>query len=222
MAVRAVESGIRRLYHYETFDPEYLKDTLVSRHVHVSNPQHFNDPWDCYPCLDTTRATDPVYRASCVDAFRQFPIPSLTAAQQRYYESGLQADSRLFTEMLTEFRESIRNMVVDRWRTYCLTPHSGRPLILSHYSNNHQAEHGCRSLADLLPDAPFRQAPDVVSLLQQAPRDLPGVRRRSGGDRKRISSGVQRHVTGVERHAPGLPVKRAVRALDRYSLSIQE
>jgi hypothetical protein len=51
---------------------------------------------------------------------------------------------------------------------------------------------------------------------------LPGVRRRSGGDRKRISSGVQRHVTGVERHAPGLPVKRAVRALDRYSLSIQE
>jgi hypothetical protein len=80
MAVRPVESGIRKLYHYETFHPKRLEDTLVSKHVHVSNPQHFNDPWDCYPCPDTTRATDPAYRASCIDLFRQSPSPGLTAA----------------------------------------------------------------------------------------------------------------------------------------------
>jgi len=140
MAVRALESGIQKLYHYETFCPKHLEDTLVQQQVHVSNPQRFNNPWDCYPCFDTTRVADPAYRAKCIEeVFQRSALPSLPVAQQRYYEKKLQADSHFFAEVLqTEFRESVRNMIVDRWRVYCLTPYRDRPLMWSHYSDKHR------------------------------------------------------------------------------------
>ena len=139
MTVRAVDEGIRKLYHFEKFCPAYLTDTLVNQRVHVSNPQTFNDPWDCFPCFDTTRVTDPAYRAKCIEYLRQFSFPNLTAAQQLSFETRLQADTHLFTKMFqTAFRESIRNMIVKRWRIYCLARYPDRSLMWSHYANNHR------------------------------------------------------------------------------------
>jgi hypothetical protein len=268
MAVRAVEAGIRKLYHYEAFHPKHLEDTLVSQHIHVSNPQHFNDPWDCYPCLDTKRVTDPAYRASCIEVFRRSPSLGLTAAQQRHYERKLQADSHFFTEMLrTDFREGIRNMVVERWRIYCLTRHGDRPLMWSHYSNKHQGiclefDAGQPVIGNAI-QVEYKDALPVLDILTFVPKDafqilvtkspdwsyedeyrilahdagsddvppqlpittkdfLPLPPRALTGIIAGCRADVDTIKVLVEKYAPGLPVKRAVQAPDRYCLSIQE
>jgi len=138
-AVRAIDAGIKKLNHDDRLCPKYLTDMLAMRRIHFSNPQNFNDPWDCYPCLDATRAGEPEYRAKCIEVFRQQPLPNLTASELDFYERGLQASPKRFIQMLqTEFREAIRSMVVERWRIYCLTQKKEMPLMWSHYANNHE------------------------------------------------------------------------------------
>lgn len=55
----ARQLGIKRLYHYERFNPEYLSTTLRERKIHCSNPANLNDPWDCRPWLDNRCLQDP-------------------------------------------------------------------------------------------------------------------------------------------------------------------
>lgn len=257
------------MYHYEKFDPAYLEDTLVKQHVHLSNPQHFNDPWDCYPCFDTRRVIDPAYRANCIrEVFRPFPLPHLPAAQRHFYETKLQADHHFFAEVLqTEFRESIRNMIVERWRIYCLTPYPDNPLMWSHYSDKHRGiclefdagqaavggavQVGYRDALPVLdilaisgevvfqifvtksPDWSYENEYRVLARDGEAddipPRFLPITTNDflplPPGTLTGIIAGCRANVDEIKvlvnKHAPGLPVKRAVQAPDRYSLSIQ-
>ena len=268
MAARAAEEGIGKLYHYEKFCPPYLEDTLVNQRVHVSNPQTFNDPWDCYPCFDTTRASDPAYRARCIQYIRKFPLPNLTEAKRLSYEAATQGDSRLFTQMLHSFREPLRNMIVKRWRIYCLTPYCDRSVMWSHYSNKHQGI--CLELdagqaviggafrveyRDALPALDILESSDEAAFqifVTKSPdwsyeNEYRIVARDGEADDARhpllpittndflplppsaltgIIAGCRADVDTikalVEKRAPGLPVKRAVQAPDRYSLSIQE
>ena len=162
MAIRAADLGIRKLYHYENFNPDYLADTLSNQHIHFSNPQHFNDPWDCYPCMDTARASDPTYRARCIEVFRQLPNPLLTAVDRRIFEARLHQDGRLFAEMLqNEFRGGNKR-------------------------------HDCQVLASLLPHAVPRRRTYVVALLQSSQGHLPGIRRRRSHHWRRPSSAIRR------------------------------
>ncbi len=137
--VKAIDKGIKKLYHYDEFCINYLADTLATQRIHLSNPSNFNDPWDCYPCFDTTQADNPDYRARCIEFIRQFPLPNLSGSERRMYEGRLHADRDLFVEMLqTEFRDALRSAVVDRWRICCLTPKADMPLMWSHYASHHR------------------------------------------------------------------------------------
>jgi hypothetical protein len=137
--VKAVDKGIKKLYHYDKFCPKYLADTLAMQRVHFSNPSNFNDPWDCYPCFDTRQADNADYRARCIEFLQEFPLPHLSDSKRTLYERKLHADPNLFVEMLqTDFSDALRNNVVDRWRIYCLTPKADIPLMWSHYSNHHR------------------------------------------------------------------------------------
>jgi hypothetical protein len=265
LAIRAAGARIQMLYHYENFDAEHLEDTLVDQRVHVSNPKNFNDPWDCYPCFDTTRMTDPAFRARCIREV--FPrIPGLPAARQQYYEAKLQADGHFFSEMLrTEFRESFRNTILERWRVFCLTPHPDMSLMWSHYADKHRgvclefdARHAVIGNAwqvqysDALPmldilaltgESAFRilvtKSPDwryeneyrilardgeayEVAPLPITHNDFLSL---PAGALTAVIAGCRANFDEIkalmEKHAPGMPVKRAVQASDRYSLSIQ-
>jgi len=79
MTVTAAQLGIQKLYHYEPFCPKYLEVLLLNQRIHLSNPKNFNDPWDCYPCIDTTRMNDRDYRARCIEYMHKFPRPTLPA-----------------------------------------------------------------------------------------------------------------------------------------------
>src|SRR5712692_6523756 len=58
MAGTALSSGIERLYHYEKFNPDHLRDTLLNQRVHCSDPLNLNDPWDCRPWFDESVLDD--------------------------------------------------------------------------------------------------------------------------------------------------------------------
>ena len=153
-------------------------------------------------------------------------------------------------------------------RIYCLTPHPDRPLMWSHYSNNHQGiclefDAGQAVIGNAF-QVEYGDALPVLDILTFTPKDAfqilvtksPGWRNE---DEYRIlardgqaddvtpqflpitnndflalpPSALTAIIAGcradvdkikalVQKHAPGLPVKRAVQASDRYSLSIQE
>jgi hypothetical protein len=268
MALKAAESGIDRLYHYEGFSPEYLKDALVNKRVHFSNPKNFNDPWDCYPCFDTTAVNDPAYRARFMATLRPLPILGLTAAEHCYAEARLQEDSDLLRELIKTTTEFSRKMILDRWRIYCLTPHSETPLMWSHYADKHQGiclefDAGKAVIGNAW-QVQYREALPVLDILELAtdkgtfeilvsksydwryedeyrilardreapdvtPQFLPITNKEflplPQGALTAIIAGCRANLDEikalVEKHAPGLPVKRAVQAPDRYSLSIQ-
>ena len=168
----------------------------------------------------------------------------------------------------TDFREAIRNMIVERWRIYCLTPHSDRPLMWSHYSNKHQGiclefdagqpvignafqveYHDALPVLDILTfvekdafqvfvtKSPDWSCEDEYRILARdggaddvPPSFIPITRNDflplPPGALTAIIAGCRANFDEikalVEKYAPGMPVKRAVQAPDRYSLSIQE
>lgn len=265
MAVTAASSGIRKLYHYEVFRPEYLEDLLVNQRVHFSNPKNFNDPWDCHAWFDTMRAYDAAYRASHIKAF-QVRIPSMTEAQQSCYEGRLSADGDLFKGALETFAEITHDALAERWRIYCLTPHPDNLRMWSHYSDKHRGvclefdasialignayrvnycdvlqtldvleitrEDAFRVLINKSTEWSYEneygilardRAADKVTpqfmpitdreFLLLPPLALTSIIAGCRADFDEIKS-------LVEKHAPGLSVRRAVQAPDRYSLII--
>jgi len=43
---------IAMLYHYQSFVPERLEGIINNNVIYLSNPDDFNDPWDCHPHLN--------------------------------------------------------------------------------------------------------------------------------------------------------------------------
>jgi hypothetical protein len=269
MAGAATEAAINKLYHYEAFCPSYLTDTLVNQRVHVSDPRNFNDPWDCCPYFDTTQASDPNYRARCIQYIQQqVPLPNITVARRLDYESMLQASSRLFSEMLqTSFRKTLRDTLVNRWRIYCLTVHPAMSLMWSHYANHHQgiclefdASQAVIGGAFQVKYSETLPLLDILALSDEAAFQVLVTKssdwayeseyRILARDSKADDDSQFQPITTndflylppgaltaiiagcradacaikmlVHKHAPGLPVKRAVQAPERYSLSIQD
>jgi len=259
-----MESGIRRLYHYEKFEAGNLEDTPVNQRVHFSNPKNFNDPWDCYPCFDTTRVADPGCRARCIREALQ-----LSPAQPERYEAKLQGDKKLFAEVLqTEFRDAVRNVIIKRWRIYCLTPHSDNRLMWSHYSDKHRGiclefDAGEAVIGGAYQVA-YSDAPPALDILAISDPSVFQILVTKSPDwcyeneyrilardgvaddvppqflpitdkdfllppphaLTAIIAGCRANIDKikalVQKHAPGLPVKQAVQAPDRYSLSIKD
>ena len=43
---RASEMKVTSLYNYQTFCGDWLRQIMLDRRIHFSNPKYFNDPWD--------------------------------------------------------------------------------------------------------------------------------------------------------------------------------
>src|SRR5664279_3237392 len=124
MTIQAAQAGHKKLYHYQnqTFNADYLKDALLGR-IYFSNPQHFNDPWDCNPWFDQTQLLDPNYRAKCIDFFSQFPHGTPGEAGSRALRSRLQNEPKLLLQVVSGATDATRHLIAEHWRIYCLTPH---------------------------------------------------------------------------------------------------
>lgn len=135
--IRAASNGIRRLYHYESLNPDYLTDSLVNRRVHFSSPQHFNDPWDCRPWFDPTEVSDPFLRLKWVEFLERHMTPALEAVLLSHGRKW-RNDVNFLTKTIEKMTATIWQLNAERWRIYCLTPHPDSTLMWSHYGDRHR------------------------------------------------------------------------------------
>src|SRR5262249_12069463 len=45
----ALDNGVDRLFHYQPYNLDYLKNTILHGIVRFARASEFNDPWDCKP-----------------------------------------------------------------------------------------------------------------------------------------------------------------------------
>jgi hypothetical protein len=55
----ALSDGFDRLYHWQRFDADRLRQSLQDRTIYCSDPATFNDPWDCKPHFNSEILQDP-------------------------------------------------------------------------------------------------------------------------------------------------------------------
>jgi hypothetical protein len=137
---KATDAGIQKLYHYQRFEPNYLKDSLTNQRFHFSNPQNFNDPWDCCPWFDPTEVSDPSCRAKWV-RFLEPLVQNLPPAEQEALKTlgtKWQENSDFLIKTIWNMTASTQQILAEHWRIYCLTPHPDSTLMWSHYADKHK------------------------------------------------------------------------------------
>jgi len=132
----AAQLGIPKLFHYQPFEEEKdrmrLQDVLVNRRVYCSDPEEFNDPWDCKPFFNP-------------EFLGMSPIVESTIRE--WHDRNL--DNRLGQLLQTdaEFRNTVYSSISsnitkavfrNRFRLYCLSPKSNQQLMWSDYAKCHR------------------------------------------------------------------------------------
>ena len=134
-------NGIDRLYHWERFNPEWLKKTLTDRTIYCSDPATFNDPWDGKPHFNIELLQHPIER----EKYARFAID-----QWQRFDTGVSEESTKKMEALLCDSEPPLQVVVERaskdmatgcsevFRAYCMGPDVGNLLMWSHYADGHK------------------------------------------------------------------------------------
>jgi hypothetical protein len=130
---------IARLYHYQRFDPDRLRQQLASNSIYLSNTKGFNDPWDCRPCFDLTRLDEPAFYERQVQWFQRVDKERNThlSAQEHEKRAARLRDDRAFLEHCIREMGGIEADIQGRYRVYCLTTKPADTLMWSHYAENH-------------------------------------------------------------------------------------
>ncbi len=131
----AGDSEFASFFHYEPFKAEYLTDILKNQRIHCSDPNNFNDPWDCKPWFDISDLSDPDKHRNAADWFieNQLEGPKGDSDDQR-----LRTDPALLRDLISSFSQNFVQHIRSRWALYCLTPHPDSILMWSHYAENHK------------------------------------------------------------------------------------
>jgi hypothetical protein len=110
----------------------------VRNHVHFSSPAHFNDPWDCSPLYSAAGLED----ESCRDRWTRFFSPltdTLPELSRRVVEERLLLrDPAFLGRTMENLNRHSREITLQRWRIYCLTPHPDSLLMWAHYADRHR------------------------------------------------------------------------------------
>ena len=138
--ITAAQEGLRKLYHYQSARLDYLKDTLIHNRVHFSNPENFNDPWDCRPYFDCS-IDDPERRKEWGERlggiFEGLPVHLRMALAAR--TPGKWYDHQeLLRRSIERLTAEVWHLNCERWRIYCLTSRLDSVLMWSHYADQHK------------------------------------------------------------------------------------
>jgi hypothetical protein len=134
----AEQAGIRKLYHYEMFDPKHLADSLANNRIHVSNIENVNDPWDCRPWFDRD-VSESGRRREWAEFFS--PLAEYWSEEERIVMARMTppwTDNEAFlAKSIDDLLKNVAGNTIQRWRMYCLTPDADSILMWSHYSGKH-------------------------------------------------------------------------------------
>jgi hypothetical protein len=131
----AGQSGISSLYHYQDFQPDFLADILGRHRIYCSNPNDFNDPWDCKPYFDANLLDDPAKRALVAEFFIS---QRKGGAELESMDRRLRTDPTTLKLFVDQFSKHYLTVIPSKWAVYCLTPDPCSTLMWSHYSRNHR------------------------------------------------------------------------------------
>jgi hypothetical protein len=137
----AREDGITKLYHYQGSCFKHLRATLTENRIHCSNPQNFNDPWDCRPFFDAASVNDPTQRPKWIRLVKKWAA-GLTAEQQENIVHQLGEEwyenTGLLLRTVAGIAPSVDGNNQERYRIFCLSAHANLLLMWAHYAQKHQ------------------------------------------------------------------------------------
>lgn len=131
---------VSRLYRYQPFDPERLRNLLQTNKVHCTSPDRFNDPWDCRPCLNEAELEKPDVLEKHMKWFEQADRkhhPKTEEEHSRMAEALRQNPGRV-REMVNEVSAGIGSVIDQRYGVCCFTTKSDSTLMWSHYADHHR------------------------------------------------------------------------------------
>src|ERR1700677_1821292 len=142
MALRnAVALGHSHLYHYQTFNADYLQEIIVGGAIYFSKPSDFNDPWDCRPFFDYECISDPDMREHHIQWYIETTKkhrPDITLDEMNRMANVYRNDPKLLASKIREFSEALSSAVDEQYRVYCLTPRFDSELMWAHYTSKHR------------------------------------------------------------------------------------
>lgn len=131
-------AGLKRLYHYQPLNQNFLIDLLTKRRIHCSDPSTLNDPWDCRPWFDLSIVDNDTERAKITEWILALePHGPVTAQEKTLMWERCLAEPAFVKDFLLRFTPEFHNFIPARWMIYCLTPHPDSILMWSHYASNH-------------------------------------------------------------------------------------
>ena len=136
---RALENGLKRLFHYQPYNRAYLENTTQRRLIRFSHASGFNDPWDCKPSFavpeekeELERLVQYMHAASVKHASRMDPAER--DARTKHY---LAKPGQLRADLAAGSAEMWAQMD-RRYRIYCLSARPDSQLMWGHYADHHQ------------------------------------------------------------------------------------
>lgn len=126
------------LYHYQPFNPAYVRSVIQDRQLYFSRPSTFNDPWDCKPHFSID-LSDPESVAANVQYFQRIDRErnSHLSEAELAARARIISEDRPFLESLVHSMYQIHEAIDRRYRIYCLAGSSHVPLMWSHYAASH-------------------------------------------------------------------------------------
>jgi hypothetical protein len=152
MIQHAIELNIPRLYHYQRFNADWIRQTILDRKIHLSNPKDFNDPWDCRPYFRIPSQEDPQGFERCIrwfDSAVRKQTSRLDEQEHAHKILQLRNDRSSFEHQIQDLSESIAREFTKIYRIYCLSTKPDVALMWSHHASNHQGvclEFACDNL----------------------------------------------------------------------------
>lgn len=137
----ATQMRIDRLYHYQRFNREWLTRILCEGQIYLSNPNNFNDPWDCRPCFNEAGLDDPEFYERQVQWFDRIGrehTPQLPEEEHERRVAKMRSDRAFLRDLIAQFSSEFPRSIQEQYRVYCLTTDPTHTLMWSHYADNHQ------------------------------------------------------------------------------------
>jgi hypothetical protein len=138
----AATLGLEHLYHYQSFNLDYLREVIVGGVIHFSKPSDFNDPWDCRPwfdfeCLSDTKALEQ-HVEWYIEVSRKHR-PEIPADVIQKNADEYRRNPNALAAKIREFSQVMASAIDVQYRMYCLSPKPDCELMWSHYAAKHQA-----------------------------------------------------------------------------------
>jgi hypothetical protein len=266
MARTARQDGLNRLYHYQDFNAEYLRDILTNRRLYCSDPAKLNDPWDCRPWFSHSALDEPPVIEEFIEwVFSSKPTSPVSDEQAAATKSAIRNLPEYRHGLLASFSNNFLEMIPSRWKIYSLTPHPDSTLMWSHYGGDHRgiclefdvgddvigsaqpvrylssypswtpqslAENGIEILLTKSSDWQYEHEYRVIALAEGVERQVKEHPLLLKGSYLGITNASLRSIIAgceadfdltkcvVEKCSPETPIRRAVRAVDKFKLEV--